>query len=257
MTRASDIRDQFDPADGITTDDVERALDGTPAPFPDPEAEAQDDQPDDDQAFGLLTRPQVAAGKVQRCANAKRLRDQRTFVGVNRCLATVRGPILEIDALYPTAAIAGHHSSPFHRQTNPDADVPRASIGFAFNGGAGHTWLELGTFRHNGRADALVSTTDFHESGFEGIALRSRMLTWCSADSWGWGESVNGVDVWPDAKPKPPPPDHEFVTWPWARKVEFLRNEAKRERADGHPFVGRQLDAWADKIAARHQDARK
>jgi len=245
MTAVAKIREQLDPADGITDEDIERAYDGEPAPFPD--LEAQDDD-EDDEPRGFAATPQVAASKAQRCANAKQLRDDRTFVGVGFCQRTVRGPILEIDALYPTAAIAGHHSRPFHHQTNPaTTGVPRAAIGFAFNGGAGHTWLELGA--------ELVSTTDFHENGFCGIARRSRMLEWCGADEWGWGETDNDVDVWPEA-PKPPAPD-PFVTWPWDRRVEFLRNEARRELRDGHPVIARQLEAWADKIAARHRGGRK
>lgn len=240
-------RDQLDPADAITDDDIERALDGDPAPFPDAEVDAQDDDPDDQPRSFAAVR-QVAASKAKRCANAKALRDGHVNVGVNRCLATVRGPILELDALYPTAAIAGHHSRPFERFSVADGDthdVLRASIGFAFNGGAGHVWLELGA--------GLVSTTDFHESGFEGIASRARMLAWCGADSWGIGGSVNGVDVSVDEKPKPPPPDKDFHAWPWDRRVKFLRAEADRERSDHRAFVGRQLDAWADRIVARHK----
>lgn len=233
----------------VTDAEIEQAIDGDPAPFID--ADAQDDFDDlDEQPAALVSI--VPASIQQRCANAKRLRDDKVYVGVSRCLATVRGPILGLPPVYPTAAVAGDNSKPFHPYTDPnDISVLRGSIGFAWNGGAGHVWLELGHITVDRRPDAIVSTTDFHRNGYEGIALRSRMLTWCRATRWGTGETVNGFYVGPGAKPQKPDPAAEFHAWPRDRKITFLRNEAKRRRGDGHPVAARQLDHWADRLAAK------
>jgi len=239
MSSALD-RSDVDPS--VTDEEIEQAIDGTPAEFP--TVDEQDQPPAE---LITLSSP-VAASIPQRIANAKALRNNHTFVGVGMCLATVRGPILQIPGLYPTAEIAGEHSKPFHS----DGTAPRGSIGFGFNGRDGHVWLELGEITLDGKKDALVSTTDFHEPGYEGVALRSRMLSWCGATSWGWGESVNGVDVWPDA---PTPPDHAFHAWQWEERVAFLREEARREDRAGHPVRARQLRTWANRIKSHHSRA--
>jgi len=246
-----DVPDAFalDPT-SVSEEELDLAhSDITPAPFPDLD-DVQDDEPEDIATLVAI----VAASIPQRIANAKALSDNHTFVGVARCQSVVRGPILGLPARDATAAIAGHNSHPFHPIDDPASiKVPRGGIGFGFNGRAGHTWLELGAYK----GSALVRTTDFHENGYVGVALRSNMLEWCSASSWGWGESDNGFDVWPDpAKPKPDPPEHQFHLWPWERKVRFLRNEANRERPD-HPAIARHLDAWADRIAARNDPKKK
>jgi hypothetical protein len=220
----------------VTAEEIELAHDGTPAAYPDLD---EQDTIDDVAPVGLMG-PSVAT-IPERIVNARNLRADRTFVGVGMCLATVRGPILGLPAVYPSAEVAGHHSSPFHPIGDPgDTTVPRGAIGFAFNGGNGHVWLELG--------GGLVSTTDFHENGYEGVALRSRMLAWCGATSWGWGESVNGFDVWPDPKkPKPPAP-------PWGlaereREVHRALHKAKANEAPAHRIAG--LQKWDDSMIAR------
>jgi hypothetical protein len=240
-------RSGVDPS--VTDEEIERALDTTePADFPDAD-DVQDDLDDDSEPRGLVGVGVVAASKPQRIANARKLRVDQTFVGVNRCLAVVRGPILGLPAVEPTAAIAGDHSSPFHPIADADSTaVPRAAIGFAWNGGAGHVWLELGAVKVGGKPLGLVSTTDFHESGFEGVALRSRMLTWCRATRWGWGESVNGFDVWPDLKKPVPPP------WTWEDRLAQLHRDLKRARDHGaskRHIAG--LKAWIDKLEERHK----
>lgn len=231
-------RDNVDPS--VSDEEIEQALDTTtPAPFPD----TDDDQDDLGEAGGGEGEP---AGIKERCANAKRLRDDQTFVGVNRCLAVVRGPILGIAALYPTAAIAGDHSEPFHSISDPaSTNVPRGAIGFAWNDGAGHTWLELGSIGIGTDRHTLVSTTDFHRNGFEGVALRSRMLTWCGATRWGWGESVNGVDVWPAPhKPKPKPLTLE-------ERIKRLQADRQRALDHGNDRYAARLWLWIGKLKAR------
>lgn len=227
----------------VTREEIEQAIDGDPAPFPD--VDVQDDLDDADPADGkaFMAVTIVAASKAQRIVNARNLRERQTFVGVGLCLAVVHGPILNIPALYPTAAIAGNHSKPFHPITDPaSTQVPRAAIGFAWNGRAGHVWLELG--------GGLVSTTDFHRNGYEGVALRSRMLTWCGAIRWGWGESVNDFDVWPEAKkpaPKPQP-------WDWHDRVHLLEQDLARMEKDhaSHNDIA-SMKAWIARIKDRHQ----
>lgn len=165
------------------------------------------------------------------------------------CLATVRGPILRLPAVYPTAAVAGDNSSPFHPIKDPNSTkVPRASIGFAWNGRAGHVWLELGPVKVDGKTLPLVSTTDYQESGYEGIAVRGPMLSWCGATRWGWGESVNTFDVWPD--PRKPAPDKD---WTWQDRLDLLEADLKRmkkNKASAADIAG--VKAWIDRIKARH-----
>lgn len=227
----------------VTDEDIERAFDGDPDSFPDAELQDQVDD-EEDQPLGLTAI--VPAGKAERIANAKRLRDNHTFVGVGMCLATVRGPILQIPALYPTAAVAGDHSRPFHGGIAAGStQVPRAAIGFAWNGRAGHVWLELGGVTVGGREEALVSTTDFHENGYEGVALRSRMLSWCGATRWGWGESCEGYDVWPDPKKPTPKP---VEPWTLERRRQFIHRQLVDAREAGHQELAHQLKLWQDRI---------
>lgn len=228
----------------VTPEEIELALHGTPTEYL-PSLVAQDHVEGEPEGVtrGLTTI--VPASIPQRIQNARALRDNHTFVGVGMCLATVRGPILGVPAVFPSAEVAGEHSSPFHTIGNAgDLTVPRGSIGFAFNGGNGHVWLELG--------GGLVSTTDFHENGFEGVALRSKMLAWCGATSWGWGESVNGFDVWPDPKlPKPEP-----KPWGLAERERLVHHNLRAAKhAGAHQRKIDGLQKWDETLVARLEHA--
>lgn len=249
-------RDLISPADGVTEEDIERAHDADPAPFPD--VEMQDDEPLEgepltDQASTLHQLVQIGpASAPQACANAKALTDNHTPVGVGMCLRTVRGPIFGLPAMWPTAAIAYRHGRPYHKfddltliprgmwisWVNPDLDDP------------GHTALSIG--------GGLCRTTDYHENGFVGIALIGKLEAWCGDPFRGGAEILNGFDVWqPNPKPVDPTPEHDFHAWDWQERFKYLRAEAAREGRAKHPVVARQLREWSDKIAARHPDERK
>jgi hypothetical protein len=234
-------RDQVDPS--VTDDEITQAIEGTPAPYTGADVDEQDEL-DTDVLRSLLAI--VPADVPTRCTNAKRLRDDHVHLGVNRCLAVVRGPILGLPPLYPTAADAGDHSKPFHPITDPASlAVPHGAIGFAWNGGAGHTWLELGPVTIGGKRDAIVSTTDFHEPGYEGIALRSRMLTWCRATRWGWGQSVNGYAVGPDPRSKPKPKPKPL---PIPARIKLLAAHEKELRKAGHAHRADRVHLWEQQL---------
>jgi hypothetical protein len=234
----------------VTDEEIERALDADPAgDYPD--VDEQDHLDDEQLARGLLSP--VPATPREAIEHARTLREQHTFVGVGMCLATVRGPIYRVPALWPDAETAMAHSAPFHAVTDPaSTGVPRASVGFASNGRHGHVWLELGAVGVTGSLHALVSTTDFHEPGFEGVALRSKMLTWCGAQRFGWGETVDGIDVWPTVTKKPAPPK----PWSLQDRRDYVHRRLVKARDDGHGGLAHQLKLWQDKMDARLQVAK-
>jgi len=233
--------DLVDPS--VTAAEIEQAHDGDPAPFPN--IEDADTLDDASPALRGLVGV-VPATPAQALVNAKRLRDDHTFVGVGMCLATVRGPIFGLPPLWPDADTAMEHSAPFHPLTDTLA-APRGSVGFAANGGHGHVWLNLG--------GGLASTTDFHENGFEGVALISRMLAWCGATRWGWGEVLNGFDVWPGQRkpPRPHQPDDPKPHAPWTleQRAAFIARRARIARREGHLARARQLKRWHDRMELR------
>lgn len=221
----------------VSEEEIELANYPDPAGFP-----LVDNQDEPDEARSLLTVPATPA---QACAHAKALRDNHTNVGIGMCLRTVRGPIFGLPSLWPTASIAYTHGKPFHRFDDLTL-VPRGMAIFWATPGSddpGHVALSLG--------GGLCSTTDFHENGFEGVALISKLADWCGDPFRGGAEILNGFDVWPNPDKPDPKPVHEFHAWDAARKVQFLKSEADRQRADGHPKRAEQLETWADKIAAR------
>lgn len=220
----------------VTDEEIERAHDAPALPFPD--VDEQDDTDDEGDARGLLA-PAPNTPK-EALANAKRLDDQGTFVGVGMCLRTVRGPEYGVASLWPDAESAWHNSRPRHLDSNPTA-IPRGAPVYWVNGRHGHIAISLG--------GGLCRTTDFHRSGMVDVALISRLASWCSGTLVGWGETLNGIDVWPDPKKPKPRPE----PWTWERRVKFLRAEAVRQKRDGHPHRAEQLSGWADKIAARHR----
>lgn len=233
---------QFDRAlvdPSVTDAELEQALADPAGDFPEVEEQDSLDEPSG-VARGLLAV--VPATPHQAILNARALRANHTFVGVGMCLAAVHGPIFKIPALWPDAETAMAHSAPFHPIPDPaSTGVPRGSVGFASNGRHGHVWLELG--------GGLVSTTDYHENGYEGVALRSKMLTWCGALHWGWGETLDGIDVWPTQTKKPVPPKD----WSLADRRAYVHRRLLKARDDGHDGLAHQLTVWQDKMDARLQ----
>lgn len=226
----------------VTDDDVERALDGTPDRYPDHDAVDlfQDD-------VDVVTEAKALLGVIphtpeQAIASARVLRDRHTFVGIGMCLATVRGPIFGLPALWPDATAAIDHGAPIHRITDPVA-IPKGTAVVWRNDRHSHIALGLG--------GGLCSTTDFHENGFEGVAQISRIEAWCGGTLVGFIETLNGFDVWPDPKkPKPKPK-------PWGlpereREVRRALQKAKRNKAPARRIDG--LARWDETLLARMEE---
>lgn len=232
-------RDDVDPS--VTNDELDQAQADPATVFPDvDEQDTLDDEDEDGQTAVRALIATVPATPHQAILNARTLRDQHTFVRIGMCLNVVRGRLFHVPALWPDAATAMRHSSPFHPITDPNSTtVPRGAVGYAANGRHGHVWLELG--------GGLVSTTDYHELGFEGVALRSKMLTWCGATRWGWGETLNGFDVWPDPVRKPAPP----APWTTEQRIRVLRREQAEAKKAGQWQRATRFDQWADRLEKR------
>lgn len=218
----------------VTAEQIEMAHDAPLLEFP--ELDFQDAF--DDIVRGLaMTAPNPPRVALD---NAARLDDQGTDVGVGMCLYCVRGPEFGVQPLWPDAETAKAHSAPFHR-LNMDTliSAPRGSVGLGTNGRHGHAWIWLG--------GGLVRTTDMHRLGKVDVALASRMIPWFGGIEFGWGETLNGVDVWPEHHKPKPDPAHDFHAWSRERKILFLRREAKRDRKD-YPHVADHLEHWAHKL---------
>lgn len=198
------------------------------------------DQDDPDETAESVSRALVGViPSTPRVAilNARHLRDAHVNVGVGMCLKTVRGPLFGLPALWPTAAVAGDHGDPTHPERDPAThDVPRGAVGVAWNGRAGHIWLELGS--------GLVSTTDYHQLGFCGVAQRAKMLEWCGATRWAWIETVNGFDVWPNAT-KPAP---EAKVWSLEDRRAFIHRRLTAARLRHEVKLAHQLELWQARL---------
>lgn len=180
-----------------------------------------------------LVAPQIR-GPVQACLEARQWHEQGTSLGVGMCLATVRH-YFNVAALWEDAETAGEHSAPLHRTSNP-ADFPRGSVGYAYNGRHGHVWLSVG--------GGLCWTTDYVRAGKVDLAPISAMAPWIGGRLIGWGEVLNGVDVWPDPKkPKPKPLTH-------AEKADIIRVRWHELQKSNHPKRAARVKRWLDDLEA-------
>lgn len=236
----------FDPENvdpSVTAEDVERARDATPADFPD--VEDQDTLDDASPALRGLVGV-VPATPGQAAVNAKRLRDDHVNLGVGMCLAAVRGPIFGLPALWPDANTAIDHGAPVHRTSNP-LDIPRGTAVVWRNDRHGHIAFGLG--------GGLCSTTDYHEPGFEGVALISKLAPWCGGTLVGWIETVNGFDVWPDPKKPPHPhqPDDPKPAKPWTleQRAAFVHRRAQIAKHNHHDRAAKELNRWYERMQVR------
>lgn len=237
MTTEPFDRDLVDPK--VTNRELEELLTRDVLEFPElDDGDSQDDPSPANMSNVHALTAVVPNTPKEALANAKRLTDDGTFVGVGMCLATVRGPIFGVPALWPDAVTAMRHSAPFHALTDI-RKAPRGSVGFARTRGVhGHTWLNLG--------GGIVRTTDMHRSGRVDLALGSRMLEWCGAIEFGWGETLNGFDVYP-SRPKKP----ALEPWTLEDKARFLRDEIRQAAETGHPKRAAHLTAWRKRILER------
>lgn len=222
----------------VTSDQIERAYDVDPQPFPEAVEAGDDGAQDDpvaDQLRGLiLGQPNTPAAALK---VAKHYDDDSVDVGVGFCLKTVR-TYFAVAALWPDAETAFAHSAPFHHVAAGEF-APRGSVGLARNGRHGHVWINLG--------GGLVRTTDFHRPGMVDVALESRVLSWCGALEHGWGEVLNSVDVWPSRKVRPRPP----IRWTAGDRAMFLQREIRHALENGHPIRAEHLKVWRAAILAR------
>lgn len=218
----------------ITDEEIQLAHDAKPVAFPD--VDAQDDVGDDlSTAHSFVVTP---ATPGQALLNARHLRDNHVNVGVGRCLATVRGPIFGLPAADPDANAGFDHAAPLHRFADL-SQTPRGMVVWFRNPDHGHVVLSVG--------GGLCSSTDFHEPGFEGIALLSRVAAWCGATDVAGGEVLERFDVWPTpAKPKPAPKPLTL-----AERIGVVRHDLHEAQAAGHDWRARRLKLWLEQLQKR------
>jgi hypothetical protein len=202
--------------------------------------QAQDDI-DEADARGLVAPAIRKPGEA--ALEARRWHEENLTLGVGMCLATVRH-YFNVNALWPDAETAGEHSAPLHRSTNA-ADFPRGTCGYAYNGRHGHIWINAG--------GGLCWTTDYRRGGgFVDLAPISAMAPWIGGQLIGWGEVLNGVDVWPTPKPDPKQSAKPvFHAWSLADRRAYVHHRLLRARDDGHDKLAHQLKAWQDKMDAK------
>jgi hypothetical protein len=221
-----------------TADEIDLAWsDHNAEPYVEPDDGAQDDVEDD------LTLARGFAANAPRSipdalANlARRRRNHTPIPGTGKCLYHIRYNCWGINSLWGTAALAAAHGAPIHRYRAWD-EAPRGMSLVFINSGLGHITVSLG--------GGLNDTSDLHQNGYNGIATIERTYDWCNATDWYGIETVNNVDCWPTTTKKRAEP----VPWSLERRLQFLRNEAKRQKADGHPKRAAQIEHWADTLAA-------
>lgn len=196
----------------------------------------QDDVPDGPAALGLVSV--VPATPRDAILNARKLRDDHTFVGVGYCLRVVHN-LFRLPALWPDANTAMEHGAPIHRVSDL-GEIPRGAVIGYHNSHYGHVSLGLG--------GGLTSTTDYHELGYEGVATIDNTARWCGATEVVWYEVLNGFDVWPDPhKPKPAP----VVPWSLHERRDFLYRALLHARRDGHDTRAARLKQWIARIDRR------
>ena len=221
--------------DDVTPEQIERAYDADPLPFPD---DLEQDDAEDELVHGLLASPAPPNPPREALAIAKHYDDAGIDVGVGMCLKTVR-TYFAVAALWPDAETEFAHGAPMHRPAVP-GHAPRGSVGVARNGRHGHVWINLGA--------GLVRTTDYHRAGKVDVALESRMLAWCGALDHAWAETLNGVDVWPTRKRhKPQPP----AMWTPSQRADFLKGEIRDALEGGHERKAAHLKVWRNRILDR------
>lgn len=222
-------RDDVDPS--VTDEELEKATADPAGDYPD--AGGDDGEQDDLDELGAgAAEPATPA---QAIANARRLREQHTWVGVGYCLRTVRGLIYRVPALWPDANAALAHGRPIH-SVSELTEIPRAAVIGFHNKTHGHVAFGLG--------GGLNSTTDYHEPGYEGVATIANTAEWCGADRVVWYEVLCGVDVWPGPqKPKP-----KMLTKD--ERIRRLKADRRRALENGHEHYAARLKVWIEKIQA-------
>lgn len=230
----------FDRDPAISQEMVDAAHDAEPVDYDDvlqeTEARGAQDEVDGDQARGLVTPTIRKPGEA--CLEARRFHEQNINVGIGYCLRTVR-TYFNVAALWPDAETAGEHSAPLHRTTNP-AEFPRGSVGYAYNGRHGHVWIDVG--------GGMCWTTDYRRLGFVDLAPISAMAPWIGGRLIGWGEVLNGVDVWPTPKTASKPAKPEFHPWSLAERRAYVHARLVKARDAKHDKLARQLKAWQEQM---------
>jgi hypothetical protein len=224
----------------ITLDELQRARDEPADKFPD--VDAQDSPGTMATLFSAPRTPKEAL------AVAKQYTDNNTFVGVGMCLRTVH-EYFNVGALWPDAETAYEHSAPRHHQTDP-LGIPRGAVIYWSNGRHGHVALSCG--------GGFCRTTDYRRNGFVDLAPIANLASWCGGQLDGWGEVLNGVDVWPTPPAKDKPAKPTPAPWGLADKEAMLAQalaHAKHNHAPQRRING--LTAWHDHVAARLADAKK
>lgn len=213
----------------VSDEDLDRAHDGEPALF-----QGGGDQDTLDAAASLVVIP---ATPRQALATLKKWRDDHVFVGARTCLMTQRRA-WNLPALWPTANDGFDNAAPLHHFADL-SKVPRGMVFWYGNDDAGHVVTSLG--------GGLCDTTDFHETGFLGVALLSRVGEWCGATSMAGGETLNGFDVWPSpVKPKPEPKPFTLED-----RLRIVQHRLHAMRAEGHDKRAARFELWAEELRAK------
>lgn len=228
----------------VTAAELDRAPEGPSVAF---ENVAHPEKPDQQDFIGIVPdtirqplpphrhgeRPDASVCNTPR--NALRnvglmRRDHRPVGGVGLSWYHVRFNGWHVNPLWPTAEQAGLHGEPIHRYKRYDAAPPGMTLVF-LNGELGLAGLSLG--------GGLIDVADYHEPGYNGVALVENVLHWCGADDWFGIETVNGVDVWPNRRGKP----QSWTRHGLAAQLHQDAGRAGHRRASG-------LHAWRQEIGA-------
>lgn len=219
----------------ITADELNDALGATPQPYQD--VEFHDDITQLVHTLSVV----VPATPAEAMTNAKALTDNNVFVGVGMCLATVRGREFEVPALWPDATTAWENAATRHFETNPNR-IPRGAVVYWLNGRHGHVALSVG--------GGLCRTTDYRRTGFVDLAPISALDSWCGGRLVGWGETLNGIDVWPS----PNKPDPKPAPKPWGLEEKHKLVASALKHAKENHVSERRIDGlttWLHHIEDR------
>lgn len=224
----------------VDADEIDLALNGVPTIFP--VVTASDDLDHGLETVNLVTVPHRTIPEALANLRQRRINHVPIPGGAGLCLYHIREDAWNVDAVWPTAQVAGEHGAPIHRYKS-FADAPRGMTLIFVNNHVWHITVSLG--------GGLNDTSDYHQLGYSGAATIANTYTWCGAHDWYGIETVNLVDVWPDpAKPKPQP-----KPWGIAERERQVHADLVRARKNGAPK--RKIDglkAWDQRILARMKE---
>lgn len=121
-------------------------------------------------------------------ANIKILRDKRYDIGIGHCLEAMR-KVAGVDALYPTATIAGNHTH-IHEVKGVN-DIP-PGVFIYWGERDGHIGFSLGM--RNGVHRCFTPGSPAHPNLWRNIPTRNITLKWGHVLR-GWSKEIDGVTI--------------------------------------------------------------